>query len=150
MKGDTDMAYLGTLVKGAKVIDVAEAPAKVPDALPVKVTVCQSITAAKNAIATPERWTKNREHDFGLDPRTGKMLDQYCMLGALRTYAGTNWLASRRYIAEAISQMGGAVLESDENTITAWNDIPARKHADVLKAMERAILLATEQGECDI
>ncbi len=100
------------------------------------------LQAARERIATPERWTQGKYARGVAGSETGwasPTATCWCSLGALRASSPSNFddaLQADDFLAEAI---GNA-------EIADWNDDPARTHAEVLAAFTLAIELARKEG----
>lgn len=93
-------------------------------------TVIQILTEARELIAKPEGWTKGI-----YSSAIGGGGWCYCAMGALIAASPDN---------TALDTVEG-VMHSviAPFTLITWNDMPERKHADVVTAFDDAIALAT-------
>ena len=109
----------------------------------VRATPADVLRRARELIATPEQWTQGvaARDDGGasvayMDPEACK----FCMLGAVWR-AGAD--AGIGALTEGVGARAEATLRASvRGHLADFNDHPKRRHATVLKAFDRAILLA--------
>jgi hypothetical protein len=101
-------------------------------------TTLEILTAARALLAEPERWTQ-REYARNSSGFPVGACDPsatcFCMIGAIKRAGGFEYDA--RIPLDVIAHLRAAIATRDQ---TNWND--TRSHADVLRAMDRAIELA--------
>ena len=105
--------------------------------------VARVLRAARERIATPERWTQGEyaRTDKGdalpADDILSRRASCWCAVGALRA-AGV-WSDDGNQFTRALADAIGLL---DDYCIPDWNDTPGRTHAEVLDAFSKAIELA--------
>lgn len=84
---------------------------------------------ARDLIKNPDNWGKGN----GL---RGPLKPQYCIISAIDTKAGTNWMEKSDYLAE---HLPAPFHTGDALELADFNDDPATTHADVMALFDRAI-----------
>lgn len=100
------------------------------------------LLAARDLIADESRWTRFAEaRDAEGVPvlATAKGAARFCMVGAVMHVTRVEQLDF-----EAYDQCWPHLMQACGGTVSAFNDSARHSHADVLAAMDRAIVLAKE------
>ena len=87
--------------------------------------IAELFKRAKKLVETPDKWCKF--HFKRVDDTTG--MTQRCLLDAL-------------YTASEGGHLRGAIKVANiliSNSLTTWNDLPERKHEEVIAALDRCI-----------
>lgn len=94
-------------------------------------------------------WTQGTDARIGVFPVAANTEDAtcYCLRGALKRATG-QWVVCRtgafRFVAMAIGIFGGDPIALEQ--AVRWNDAKGRTQADVIKAVDLALLLAREDA----
>jgi hypothetical protein len=103
-------------------------------------TTADTLRAARRLIEHPSNWVQGSmaqdEHGDEVDP-TSENAVCWCSVGALDATASRDEDAFR-----AATQLMAEATGKPRESLTEWNDAPARTHADVLWAFANAIALA--------
>ena len=108
--------------------------------------VARVLRAARERIATPERWTQG---EYARDAYGEKMPENdfsgaycWCSIGAIRGDSAFNVSPE---IQDAEDLLARVIGERTAFKLPDWNDATDRTHAEVLAAFDAAIILATAE-----
>ncbi len=102
------------------------------------------LIAARERVATPDRWTRGYwAHDAagGSCGPADAQATCWCSIGAMIAAvapAGAETMLDARSLFKAANGI---------NHVPRWNDDPARTHAEVLAAFDLAVELARKEGD---
>jgi len=100
-------------------------------------TPLEALTAARERISTPERWTQGAEardaEGNSVEPWGAKAV-RWCMIGAIQH---VSLIIIFRPFTLLVRAIGDPLAD-----IAEWQDNPERTHTDVLATFDRAIELA--------
>lgn len=102
------------------------------------------LLAARELIATPEKWTCGNYAKTSAGVAVSEDDDlaiAWCAMGAIRHEApDREAIMSARHVLER-------VLPSRSSTVADWNDAPGRTHAEVIEALTKAAALAAAEEQ---
>ncbi len=104
-------------------------------------TTKEILIAARAKIEAPERWTQGEFARSKIDRRVKATSDRaecWCIMGAVDAVVKNDPDRFR----DANLAVGHAIGIRELREIADWNDDPARTHAEVLAAFDRAIAAA--------
>lgn len=103
----------------------------------------EQLIAAKDLIRSPDKWTRDfyaRDSDGVEVSPDNSTAVCWCALGAIAYATNTDWNQFWSLSSDTASALLGAAHVDED--VPAWNDDPARTHAEVMEGFDRAIAAA--------